>query len=260
MPHVVAITRAPRADVPGTYREIGGTSAAPIDAWLVPVATTLAMTPYDLRLRLAGPAPWVTARVSSEAEASASVSRLRDLGCGAVHLDPADTTLRGATFVARAFARPSSLRLEPENREVEYGDITLVVRATLEEELGREVTRFSPSTFDGVTSHSRERARKHAVYVLSARGAPVRLVEGLFGLPEEQGATTRAKLDSFVEKVRAHAPSARFHDAFVSEPRKRTSMRALSQSDTHRSTVQGNVEETDLAVALLARALAEGQA
>lgn len=260
MAHVVAITRAPRADVPGTYRDVGSTAAAPLDTWLASVATALAMTPYDLRLRVAGPSPWIVARVSIEAEAAHAVAQLRDRGCGAVHLDPSENALRAAPFVARAYARGSGVLLEPEGRVIEGDTIALVVRATLEEELGREVTRFSPNTFDGVTSHSRERARRHGLYLWPGDEAPVRLVEGTFGLTEEQGATARAKLDAFVAKVRALAPRARFHDAFVGEPRKRTSMRALSQSETHRSTVQGNVEETDLAVALLARALAEGQA
>jgi hypothetical protein len=198
--------------------------------------------------------------VSSEAEALDATSRLRARGCGAVHLDPTHHALRAASFVARAYARGSTVLLEPEARVIEGDTITLIVRATLDEELGREVTRFSPNTFDGVTSHSRERARRHAIYLWPRSGAPVRLVEGAFGLIEEQGATARAKLDAFVLKVRELAPTAHFHDAFVSEPRKRTSMRALSQSDTHRSTVQGNVEETDLAVALLASAIDESQA
>lgn len=257
---MVAITRAPRAEVPGTYREIGGTSAAPLDTWLAPLAEAMSMAAYDLRLRVAGPPPWIVSRVSSEGEATEATSRLKAGGCGAVHLDPTHHALRGASFVARAYARGSTILLEPEGRVIDGDTLSLVVRATLDEELGREVTRFSPNTYDGVTSHSRERARRHAVYLWPRSGVPVRLVEGTFGLTEEHGATSRAKLDAFVTKVRDLAPTARFHDAFVHEPRKRTSMRALSQSDTHRSSVQGNVEETDLAVALLARAIDESQA
>lgn len=264
MPHVVAITRPPRAVLPGSYREAGSLVPAPMDAWLGPIAAALGLAPYDLRLRVAGPVPWIVARVASAAEADLLLARVRDAGAGAVSLDLAAPLLRAGGFVARAFAREEALRLEPEGRDIAWPELTLVVRATLEEELGRETTRFSPNTFEGVTTHARERARRHALYVCERSGPLARLVEGQLGFfgetPEPEATTARARFEAFVERVKQHARGARFHDAFVAEPRKRTSLRALTQSDTHRSTLVGNVEETDLAVALLSRALAEGQA
>jgi hypothetical protein len=192
------------------------------------------------------------------------VARLRDAGAGAVTMDLADAALRPGGFVARAFAKEQALRLEPEGREIEWSELTLVARVTLEEELGRETTRFSTNNHEGITTHARERARRHALYVCDGAGPFVRLVEGQLGFfgetAEPEASTARARFDLFVDRVRRNARGARFHDAFVTEPRKRTSLRALAQSETHRSTLVGNVEETDLAIAILSRALTEGQA
>lgn len=250
--------------MPGSYREAGSLVTAPIETWLAPIAAALSLTAYDLRLRIAGPVPWIVARVATPTETARLLARLRDAGAGAVTMDLSDPSLRPGGFVARAFAKEQALRLEPEGRDIAWPELALVVRATLEEELGRETTRFSPSTFEGITTHARERARRHALYLCERSGAFVRLVEGQLGFfgetAEPEATTARARFEVFVDRVRRNARAARFHDAFVAEPRKRTSLRALTQSDTHRSTLVGNVEETDLAVALLSRALAEGQA
>ncbi|MFO0711588.1 MAG: hypothetical protein U0353_17175 [Sandaracinus sp.] len=259
MPHVVAITRAPEQLLPGSYRDTGTRVAAPIDAWLGPVARVLGLTAYDLRLRVAGPLPWVVARAADEDAARTIRDALRDAGCGATLLDLASARVQ-SSLVARVMARDEGVRLEPEGLVVPYDTLTLVVRATLEEEIGREVTRFGPNDLQGITRHTSERARAHALY-LCVRGEPaIRLVEGRLAFPEEEGATVRARFDAFVAHARSRASRARFHQAFVDEPRKRTTLRALTHGETQRSTLQGNVDETDLAVALLSRALAEGQA
>lgn len=258
MAHVVAITRAPSTTIEGGYREVGTAVAAPIDTWLVKVAGALSMTPYDLRLRVAGPVPWLVARVASVEDAAAPVARLREVGCGAVSFDPATIAFDSA-LTARAFAREDAVWLEPGPRALPYDQLSLVVHATLDEELGVEVTRFAPNTYDGITSHSRARDKRQALYLCPEAGGVVRLVEGTLGFPEETAPTVRGRFGSFVGAVRAKVGAPRFRDAFVAEPRKRTSMRALSQSETHRSTVQGNVAETDLAVAALLRGLVEAQ-
>jgi hypothetical protein len=56
--------------MPGSYREAGTLVAAPIEMWLAPIAAALSLTAYDLRLRVAGPVPWIVARVATAAEAA----------------------------------------------------------------------------------------------------------------------------------------------------------------------------------------------
>lgn len=258
MPHVVAITRPPETALPGSYREHGPRVAAPVDTWLVPMAAALGMTAFDLRLRLGGAPPWIVARVATSADAEALLARLRAAGAGGVTLDLA-TPLLATALVARAFVREEGVALEPEQRVIGWNEILLAVHATLEAELGREVTRYAGNDGMGVTRHTRERERRQGLY-LCVRDAPaVRLLEGGLGLPEAQAATVRGRFDAFVASVRDRVGAERMHTAFVTEPRKRTSLRALAQSETQRATLVGNAEETDLAVALLAKAVIERQ-
>lgn len=261
MPYVVAITGAPQAFVSGGYRAQSDAVSVPVSEWLGPVATLLGMLPFDLRQRLAGAPPWIVARTAEAAEARTIGGALRAAGVGAVVLDLADPTLAPSeALTSRAFAHEAGVLLEPQGGLVPYDALALVVRASLEEELGVEVTeraarsRFSRGTGEKVTTHSRSRARTHALYLCIDRGPTVRLVEGRFAFPDEVGPTARSRLDAFVAKLRAAIDEARYHDAFVSAPRKRTTLRAITQGETHRSTVQGNLAETDLAVALLVRA------
>ncbi len=260
MPHVLALTRPPTVALPGGYREHGARVAAPLEEWLGPVAETLAMAPYDLRLRVAGPAPWVLARVATSAEAEALTLRLRELGCGAVSGDLADVVGAHPGGTARVFLREEGVGLEPERRTLAYERLALVVRATIEQELATETVRYTPNTFDGITRHSHERTRRHALYLFERddlRGA--RLLEGTLGFPELAGTTARARLDAFVAELRARAPSALFHDRLVAEPRRRTTYRAILFDTGPRGAVQGNLEETDLAAWILALGLAQRQ-
>jgi len=273
VPHVVAITRAPRVTLPGSYREVGSSVTAPLDTWLGAIASCLSMTPYDLRLRVAGSPPWVVARVSSAEEASEIVSRLRERDCGAVGCDAGGVVGRHAPLLARAFVEETVTRLEPEGREIPHDSISLLVRATIEQERAVETVRFVPQTFDGITRHTSERARSRTLYLFPRGGPGVRLFEGGMRLvvaasTEPPGATGRARFEAFVDALRAAAPHARYEAGMVEQPRKRTTYRSLQPShvsiglgnqNLERASTTGNLEETDLAAHLLAQALEEGQ-
>ncbi len=273
MPHVVAITRAPRVALPGSYRESGTSVTAPLDTWLASVASCLSMTPYDLRLKVAGSPPWIVARPSSAEEAGEIVTRLRDRECGAVGCDVGGVVGRRAPLLARAFVEETATRLEPEGREIPHAAVVLLVRATIEQERAVETVRFVPQTFDGITRHTSERARSHALYVFPRGGLGVRLLEGGLRLvvgasTEPPDLTARARFESFVDALRQAAPSARYESGMVDHPRKRTTYRSVQPShgsiawgnqSVERASTTGNLEETDLAAHLLAQALEEGQ-
>lgn len=259
MVHVVALTRAPRVALPGGYREVGSAVAAPIESWLGPLASLLGMTAYDVRLRVAGSPPRVVAR-TGEPEASALLARLRALGWGAVAVDPDGLLGAHASPPARVFLREDGVLLEPQGRTLPFADLTLLVRATIEQELATETVRATPSNLDGITRHNHERVRAHALYLSTredARG--VRLIEGTLAFPELAGSTGRERFEGFVAGLRARAPHARFHDRMVAEPRRRTTYRPLFVDARQRGALQGNLEETDRAAWLLALALAQRQ-
>lgn len=257
MPHLVALLHGPRAEVGGSYREVGARIEAPLETWLAAVAKLLGMAPYDLRLRLTGSPPWILVRNASASSAESWVERLRAMGCGAVQGDPGDAPFAPAP--ARARVGEGALVLEPDGRTLPFASLALVVRATLEQELAKESVRFSAATLDGITRHERERQRQQALYLFADDGVRARIVEGRVGLPDLPGPTVRARFDGLIATLRAGAPHATYHDRMVAEPRKRTSYRALFLDTVQRGAVQGNVEETDRAAWLLARALVEGQ-
>jgi len=159
--------------------------------------------------------------------------------------------------------------LEPEGPVIAQPALALIVRATLEEERGVETVRFSPqATTDGISRHTSERRRVQGVYLFPTGGPGVRLIEGTLGFPDQQGPTSRARLDGFVAALRTAAPSARYDARMVDEPRKRTTYRALQPAHVpiglanlgfERTSVNGNLDETDLAAQVLAQALGEDQ-
>lgn len=242
----------PRTTLDGSYRALGGPADAPLDSWLLPVAKVLSLVPYDLRLRLAGAAPWLVTRVPTAAKAKTIATQLEAMGCGIVTVDVA--TLEPPIQPARVFLRDEGIFLEPQLRLVRYADLRLVVCATIEE----EQTSWPPSTAQrrGVSVPTRpvhERKRQRALYLFE-REQPlgVRIVEGSVGFQDIAGATSRIRFDVFLESIRERA-SATIEDRMLSEPRKQTSY-GVQLGDTTRSVNQGNLDETDLAAMLLALA------
>lgn len=253
--HVVAITHAPRVVLDGSYRASGGAADAPLESWLGPVAKLLSLVPYDLRLRLAGAAPWLVARVATAAGAKAIATQLEAIGCGVVTVDV--EALEPPLQPTRVFLREEGIFAEPQLRLVRYADLILVVVATIEE----EQTSWPPSAMQrrGVSVPVRsvhERTRQRALYLFE-REQPIgmRIVEGSVGFQDIKGATSRIRFDAFLEGIQERS-SATIEDRMVSEPRRQTSY-GVQLGDATRSVNQGNLRETDLAASLLALALAQ---
>ena len=257
--HVVALTRGPRTHMDG-YRSTGVEVDAPIESWLVPVASVLSILPYDLRLKLAGAPPWLVARVASADEASSLASELQLLGCGVVQADLG--SLAPLLQASRVTLRDEGVFFEPE-RAIAYADLGLLVCATIDQE--RTFTREPAADArrfvgPGAAQHVHvlrpvhERTKQRALYLFErVRPEGVRLVEGMVSFQDIPGTTSRLRYDAFLQGLRERT-TALVHDRMLSEPRRQTSYN-VHLYDAARSVNQGNLRETDIAATLLALAM-----
>jgi hypothetical protein len=267
MPHAVAITRAPSLGASGGYRAAPADAARSLDAALPTLAALLGVTRLDLRMRLAGESPWVVARVNGADEAARTVASLRAEGFGAVDCDVAEARAWAPAGDAVLTLDDAGVEVWPSGRRVAYGALRALFVATLvvehqREEVERVVVSHSGRGGPRVAkvSHSTyERTQQRAVYLAPDEGPAVRLVQAGLRCAGVRGATSRERFDAVVSELRARAPEARYDERLTASPRRRSSYASLMDEGERRGAVTSNAAETDLAVCLLTRALAERQ-
>ena len=109
-------------------------------------------------------------------------------------------------------------------------------------------------------AHTRyERAQQRALYLVPEGAPTLRLTRDGLRLPGAGGAVTREGFESVIAALRERAPDARHDERLASAPRRRSSYASVFDEGERRGAITSNVAETDLAVSLLARALAERQ-
>ncbi len=268
MPHAIAITRLPRLASGGGYRTAGSEPPPSLDLFLTTLTALLGVTAFDVRARLAGDAPWVVARTLTESEADATVSALRDAGFGAVQCDVTRARAWAPSGDTTLTINPAALAISPAGVEVDYSSVRALILATLDterqtEDVARVVVarsaRGQPVHAD-MSSFRYDRRQQRALYLVTESERPlVRLAQEGCRLLDTRGATSRERFDRLIQAVREEAQEARYDDRLVARPRRRSSYANLVTEGERRGAVTSNVAETDLAVWLLARALAERQ-
>lgn len=268
MPFAVAITRGPERASFGGYRDAPVSVDLDPQSWAADLAPLARVTAYDLRMRLAGEAPWVIANVREADEANALVAALRDRGFGAVACDlSAARPWSPAGDVVMAF-HDEHLTLDPGGLRVPYAHLKVIVRATFDaeresEQVERVVVsrnhRHGPHTVD-VSRFSYAREREQALYLFAgADRQGARLAQNALRPVGVEGLTSRERFDRAVDLLRDRAPQARFDDRLVARPRKRTSFSLAFVEGASRGSVSSNATETDLAARLMALAFTSGQ-
>lgn len=268
----VALTALPRHRAEGHYRQGPVVSAAsevdPLSAAALGLAPLVGATAYDLRMRLAGPAPWVVAHTPDALTAEALVGHLRALGAGAVWCDHGPGALRDPGPGATVVLDGDTLRVVPQGWAVPFASVALVVVVTLDverqvEDIERVVVSNHPRRGRvevDVSRHAYARQQQRGVYLCTRGGDTVlRLVQGTLRVAEVHGVTSRARFDAFVAQLVGLCPDARVDRRFVDAPRKRTSFALSSPVGQAQDAVHSNLSATDLAVRLLARAASEAQ-
>lgn len=268
MPYAIAITRLPRLASGGGYRTAGSEPPPSLDLFLTTLTSILGVTAFDVRTRLAGDAPWVVARTLTEAEADATVSTLRDAGFGAVHCDVVRARAWAPAGDSTLVINPTGLTILPAGVEVEYAAVRALLVATLDaerqtENVARVVVarnaRGQPVHAD-MSSFRYDRTQQRALYLVTDGDRPlVRLAQESCRLLDVRGTTSRERFDRLIAAVRGETHEARYDDRLVARPRRRSSYANVVTEGERRGAVTTNVAETDLAVWLLARALAERQ-
>ncbi len=268
MPFAVAITRGPDRVSTGGYREAPVSVDLDPQSWAAALAPLTEVTAYDLRMRLAGEAPWVIAHTREPDEAAALGSALRDRGFGAVACDvSAARPWSPAGDLVLAF-HDDHLSLDPGGLRVPYAHLRVMVRATFDaeresEQVERVVVsrnnRHGPHTVD-VSRFSYAREREQALYLFAgADRQGARLSQSALRPVGVEGLTSRERFDRAVDLLRSRAPQARFDDRLVARPRKRTSFSLAFVEGASRGSVSSNAAETDLAARLMAIAFTSGQ-
>ena len=271
----VALTALPalfRHRAEGHYRQGPVVSAAPeadpLAAIVLGLAPLVGATAYDLRMRLAGPAPWVVAHTPDAPAAEALVGHLRALGAGAVWCDHTPGAVRDPGPGATVVFDGDTLRVVPQGWAVPFVSVALVVVVTLDverqvEDIERVVVSNHPRRGRvevDVSRHNYARQQQRGVYLCTRGGDTVlRLVQASLRAAEVHGVTSRARFDSFVAQLVGLCPDARVDRRFVDAPRKRTSFALSSAVGQAQDAVHSNLAATDLAVRLLARAASEAQ-
>lgn len=268
MPHAVAITRLASLHAPAVYRAAPSSAPPSLEALLPTLASLVGATAFDLRMRLAGDAPWVVARPRTSAEAEATVASLRAAGFGAVHCDVAEARAWSPSVAAVVSFEEGALVIGPIGRRVACAEVRVALVATLEAERETEgVERVQVSRnargapqFAEVSRFSYGLARQRALYLVTRPGErAVRLAQEQLRAADAVGVTGRAHFDHVVAALRARAPDARFDERLAAAPRRRSSFTVTAAEGERRGAVTSNVAETDLAAWLLALAHAERQ-
>lgn len=260
--HVVAITRLPVTGDSGGYRSAPNMREQLTPEALVALTGLLGGTAYDLRLRLAGEAPWPVARLPQIEAAERLVVQLHERGFGAVRASQRECGHRA--WPPRAPLTPGVTGLtDAAGREVvSFARVWLLVAAVLDQERGEErieqilvarTQQGGPVTAD-VSRYQYERKRRRALYVFDDQPTP------LFFLQDEQissslhARTGRERLEAFQRTLQERCPHAILDDRLARSPRKRTSFVAMQPTSEGRDEVTSNASETDLAAHLLAQA------
>lgn len=268
----VALTALPRHRAEGHYRQGPVVSATPeadpVTAAALGLAPLVGATAYDLRMRLAGPAPWVVAHTPDALTAEALVGHLRALGAGAVWCDHAPNAVRDPGPGATVVFDGDTLRVVPQGLAVPFASVALIAVVTLDierqvEDIERVVVSNHPRRGRvevDVSRHNYARQQQRGVYLCTRGGDTVlRLVQATLRAAEVHGVTSRARFDAFVAQLVGLCPDARVDRRFVDAPRKRTSFALASPVGQAQDAVHSNLSATDLAVRLLARAASEAQ-
>ncbi len=267
MPHAVAITRLPSLGASGGYRVAPAEASHTTEHALPTLAALLGVTRLDVRLRLAGEAPWIVARTNAHDEAARTVEALRAEGFGAVGCDVAEARAWSPAGDAVLTLGDAGVEVWPSGRRVAYASLRAVLIATLVIERAKESLEPVTASRAGRSTpmlmkvaHTRyERAQQRALYLVPEGGPTLRLTRDGLRLPGAGGAVTREGFESVIAALRERAPDARHDERLASAPRRRSSYASVFDEGERRGAITSNVAETDLAVSLLARALAERQ-
>jgi hypothetical protein len=258
--------------------------AGPLDPVIPQLSPLLGLTPYETRLRLAGPLPVVLGRRFDPAAAERLVTLLRrgghrlvartleSVGFADALLQPRDLVLEGAALKVR--------ELDPGRPPLPlpYGEILGLVRAVCVQEEQHRTTetkkKFSPGRAVATgglmmrkkeTLHRLETAgeREQLLYLFSLGAPPVLLRElrlryASAGLGQRLSATTGENFATLVRLLRERAPGAFFDERLALQPR-RGSLTAAGGNALHQVEASSNQAEVDLTAHLLVQAHLEGQ-
>lgn len=260
----VAITARPQILAPGGYRAPPRVEEIPEESYLAALADRVDATPYELRARLAGGAPWFVARVTDPWEADAVCEWLRHKGFGAVVVRPED--LQNIT-VARGPLALGAEGLAMGPRSLPYARIAFIVDALCVAEQANERVEHVivsvrgerlPQTAD-IASVRYAKERQRTLYLFDAEGGGVRLPQDLTRSVALPGLTSLARYEALCAALRTRAPHAGFDGRLVHAPRRRTSYEPRQHDRDHSSLRSDNLDETDLAARALHLASVEGQ-
>jgi hypothetical protein len=282
--YVVAITRW---GAPGAMRSPAGSaasaSAGPSEQDVQVLAPILEVTPYDLRLRLAGPLPAIVTRAADTPLSHRLLLAIHQLGHGVVgcHRDTIPNSRQVHTthhfgFGGGAFDSQSKgmARIR-----IDYADIVALVRARCETVEKSEASHSKRALLGyskgGSIEHDSSFETEQVLYVFTSTDVPVFQIREHtvdYRHLEKLGATNFENFGKLVAEMTRRVPHALFDDRLATQKRgnrptgsatemsRERSMLGRTKAERSEQTVgNSNHAEVDLAAHLIALGHAQRQ-